>query len=251
MLHTSVGKYGYGIHAAVNDSTAMSQWGASQSTNQLDFYMDSSVRGDGNSSNYARISGFAGINSKENTYAKKGRLIRSDRLILRSIVNWITIYETVSNHSERYNVYINESLPTILLDTSDIKYRGDGIFSRNTYINNEDEIQTNYHADKFTKTSALLSKYLNANVTAEVTPTQIKEFVGRNYSTSFRVISDSDRYSEFIFNSKDGFVRGSYIGAFKLDQKLLKQHEFYIPNLNKADELECCLNSGYPIPNAV
>lgn len=240
LIYPSIGRTGYEINVIVNNSTSYSDWSWSQSTNQLDFSMQGSVRGDGNSSVYKSIQGFSGIGLKDNTYTKKGRLIKSDNLALSSRVNWIYIDEAVTNKSERYSVKINESIPVVLLEKSDIRYRGDGIYSRSNYVNNEDKIYTNYQANKFSKTTTLLSRYLNANIIADVTPVSVNEFIGRNFSTNFALSSESDKYARIAFKSDKENIDNVYLGSLTISNRISILHKFSKVEGENEEWLDCC-----------
>lgn len=192
-----------------------------------------------------KIDGLGGVGLKETTYAKEGRLKEDSRLSAGSSVNFISIDEVVSNKSEKYSVNINESMPIYLLNVGETTYRGEGIYKRNSYTNNEDEIMTSYHATKFSESSAFLAKYRNALIIADVTPTGIAEFVGENYSTTIQLASQSDLYSGFKFRSPDTHIEEDYVGSFKMSKKLSKEHGFRKESEDLENMLDCC-PSAYP-----
>jgi hypothetical protein len=231
---------GYDIDVIVNNTTGQSHWGWSQSTRELDFSMDGNVKGDGNSSSYKIIKGFAGIGMRDNTYARNGRLIESNSLLLSSRINWIYIDEAVTNNAELYSVKINESLPTLLLEKRDIRYRGDGISTRSSYVNNEYKIYTNYYANRFSKSTAVLSRYLDAKIYSDVTPASISELIGRNFSTDFIISSESDKYSELSFKSDDENIGESYLGSFTINNKISKSNKYNIEEHEDEERLGCC-----------
>lgn len=243
ILPISEAKVGYSIDVTVNNSTAKSEFSRSQSTNVLRFTVDSACSGNGNSSKYKKIDGFAGIGIKDTTYARKGRMIAKETLKLSSTVNWIKIYETVSglplnetpdqgnsavieHQTDHYTAEINESIPTILLDRNEIYYRGDGINTRNEYRNNGDEFVTNYYATALTKSEAYAGVYNNALILADIIPGRVNAFVGQNFSSVFRLSSASDRYSGFGFASGNEFMEETYLGSFNIDTKIIIVHKF-------------------------
>lgn len=245
ILAQAEAKIGYDISVTVNNSTASSFWGRSHYTSVFDFNSESHTKGDGNTSKYIKISGLAGVNSKEITYTKNGRLKEDNRLSAGSNVNFISINEAVSNKSEEYKATINESMSSFLLSADQVVYRGDGIYKRNSFTNNKDEIMTSFHAKKFSESSAFLAKYRNALIVVDVTPAKIFEFVGENYSTTFQMASESDMYSGFKFRSPDEFIEEDYVGSFKLNEKISKKHSFQMYNNDLESELACC-STAYP-----
>ena len=243
ILAQADGKVGYDIYATVNDSNASSSFGWSHHTTILSYNLVGSIKGDGNSSQYIKINGFDNINLKENTHTKSGRLKEDKRLSIASQINSISIDEDVTDNPEAYRVEINESMPTSLLNVEQITYRGEGIYKRNSYTNNNDEIATDYQAKKFSENSAFLGIYRNAFILAEVTPGRVDKFLGENYSTVFQVSSDSDLYSGFKFKSSNNLIDESYVGSFKLNAKVSRVHSF---EWSPADDdwLGCC-PTGY------
>ncbi len=244
------GKVGYDIHVLVNNETMSTHWGRSHWTSPLSFNSDEKCKGDGNSSKYIKIDGFSGINFRETTHTKKGRLLEQKQVSLVSFLNWIYIDEVVSDKSERYHVKINESTPTSLLYLEDTTYRGDGIFKKQSFTNSADEITTDYNAKKFSKSSVFLGVYRNAIVTADLTPSSLNEFLGENYSTQYKMTSDSDLYSAFRFKSSDELIDENYIGSVKITNSISKVHtfdrsdeEYYV------DEWLACCPKGYDYPD--
>jgi hypothetical protein len=243
VLAQADGKVGYDIYAKVNDSNTSSSFGWGHHTTVLSYDLESSIKGDGNSSKYIKVNGFDNINLKENTHTKNGRLKEDKRLSIASQVNSVSINEGVTSNPETYQVEINESMPSSLLNEEEITYRGDGINKRNSYTNNNDEIITDYQAKKFYENSAFLGVYRNAFVKAYVTPAGVGKFIGENYSTIFQVSSDSDLYSGFKFKSSDGLIDESYVGSFKLNAKVSRVHSFEWSPIDD-DWLGCC-STGY------
>lgn len=224
------GRIGYDINVIVNNSTSSSHWGWSHYTTVFSMDWTSQSKGDGNSSKYIKISGIEGINLKETTATKEGRLKEERRISLASHFSWLYIDEVVSNRSERYQVKINESMPASLLSVSSIMYRGEGIRRKGIYINNADTINTDYQAKKFSESSAFLAIYQNALITADLTPSRVLEFAGENYSTVFRASTESDRYTGFRFRSRDDVIEEDYIGSYKMSKYIKKVHEFHRPD---------------------
>ena len=243
ILTQAEGQVGYRIYATVNNSTANSSFGWSHQTTVLTYNLESHIKGDGNSSKYINVNGFDDINLKENTYTKNGRLKEDKRLSIASQVNWIYIEQNYSHDKDTYHVEINESMPSNLLNVEEITYRGDGIYKRNSYTNNEDKIMTNYQAKKFSESSAYLAVYRNAFIVADLTPASVVQFVGENYSSLFQVSSDSDIYTGFKFESSNELIDESYIGSFKLNTKVSKVHSFE-RSQEEDDWLGCC-PTGY------
>ncbi len=245
VLSLAQAQVGYDISVTVNDSNASSSWGWSHSTTVLGFNSESHFKGDGNTSKYIRINNLANINLKETTYTKEGRLKEDKQLSIGSRVNWISIEESVTDKSERYIAKINESMPSHLLCVDEIKYHGKGINKRTSYINNEDEIMTNFQAKKFSESSSFLAKYRNAFIVADVRPAQVFEFAGENYSTVFRVASESDQHSGLRFKSSDEFIDQNYDGSFKLTQKISKYHSFKWDGDDDLDNVLACCPIAY------
>jgi len=243
ILTQAEGQVGYDVHATVNNSTASASFGWSHHTTVLTYNLESHVKGDGNSSKYININGFDDINLKENTHTKQGRLKEDKRLSIASQVNWISIDQNYTSNLDAYHVEINESMPSSLLNVEEIAYRGEGIYKRNSYINNKDEIMTDYQAKRFSESSAYLAVYRNALIVADVTPAGVVKFVGENYSTLFQVSSDSDLYSGFKFKSPNELIDESYVGSFKLNTKVSQVHSFE-RSPEEDDWLGCC-PTGY------
>lgn len=243
ILAQAEGQVGYDVYAKVNNSTASSSFGWSHQTNVLTYNLESHIKGEGNSSKYININGFDDINLKENTYTKQGRLKEDKRLSIASQVNWISIEERYTSNLDAYHVEINESMPSNLLNVEEIAYRGEGIYKRNSYTNNDDEIMTNYQAKKFSESSAYLAVYRNAFIVADVTPAGVVKFIGENYSTLFQVSSDSDLYTGFKFKSANELIDQSYVGSFKLNTKVSKVHSFE-RSVDEDDWIGCC-PTGY------
>jgi len=238
------GKIGYDIGVTVSNSTSQSQWGRSQSTAVLTFHSDTVFNGDGNTSKYLNIVGFAGIGLKENTYTKEGRLRYEDLIELTSQENYIFIDKTVTNNSEFYRCEINESLPTFLYNENKIYYRGAGIRARNRYYNNEDALYTKYYSNRFSKTVRYAGTYTNGLITAEVTPARVDEEVLKNSATAFVLSSSSDQYSGFAFVSDSvPIIEEIYLGSFDINQIITKEYEG-AKEVDLTGWLECCFSEG-------
>ena len=228
-------KMGYDISVTVNDSNGTSHYGVSQYTSVLNFQLSGSCSGDGNASRYDKVDGLAGNDFKETMFTKKGRLISSDQLTAISLEGNILIDEIVQNKSNYFAIAINESLPTIIYQKNDIYYRGDGIYQKDTYSNNEDHINTNYHANLFTKSVSYAGVYRGASIEAEITPTNVSETGGRNYSTAFRLSSGSDQYSGLAFKSDGNFIEEVYRGKYNINVLTTQDHKINYFNLSLFD----------------
>lgn len=248
MLATSClaeGRIGYDISVTVNDSNKSTSWSRSHFTSAFEFNSESHYKGDGNSSKYILLKGLDDVTFKENTYTKQGRLKEDSLLTSGSSVNYVTIDENVSNNAEKYNVKINESMPSYLMSVEDIMYRGDGISKRNSFKNNDEEIITSYRAKKFSESSAFLAKYRNALIISEVIPSGIEEFVGENYSTVIQLASESDIYSGFKFRSPDRYIEEDYVGSFRMSKRITSENRFQYNEDDMRGMLDCC-TSAYP-----
>jgi hypothetical protein len=245
ILAQADGKVGYSISVTVNDSNASTSWGRSHFTSVFDFNSESHTKGDGNSTQYAKISGLTGVSLLETTHTKEGRLKEDKRLSAISSVNSIAIDESVSNNAEKYSVTINESMPSYLISVSEVQYRGEGINKRSNYINNDDEIMTRYQAKKFSESTAFLAKYRNALIVADVTPNEIVEFIGENYSTVLQTSSNSDMYSGFKMRSSNEFIDQDYFGQFKINRRVEKSHSFAKQDADDLESLLDCCPSEY------
>ncbi len=178
---------------------------------------------------------------KETTYAREGRIKEDRHIAITSYVQSISISESVTNNSEKYVVSITESMPASLLNVEEIMYRGEGINKWNSYINNDDKIMTNYHGKKFSESSVFFGKYLDSTIRAEVTPGNVYEFAGENYSTTYRVVSESDLYSKLKLKSTNDFIEEDYFGSFLMNKKMETNHKYLlIDDESGNDWLECC-----------
>ncbi len=253
-------KVGYSINVDVDGT----KWGHSKYTEILNFKSDSECNGRGNSSKYVNVPGFAGIGFKETTYTKEGRLATKNALNLSAKFNWIYITENVDGAeyvndtdtdadtgsntdeinitqvaSDSYSVEINESIPTIVRADDEISYIGEGIYTRNSYHNNEDKISTSYQATNFSKAARYVGVYSNAFIRAHVTPGSVEEDILKNSITNFRVLSLSNRYSRLQYKSDDACSDEEYVGDFRISRTISKRTRF---NLSREELswLGCC-----------
>lgn len=230
-------KIGYDMNVVVSNSTMQSNWRRSQSTEVLALQIDGEFSGEGNFTKYLVIDGFAGIGMKENTFAKDGRIRSEDRINLNSEEEYIYINQIWDNESERYFCEINESLPTLLYNENNIRFRGESIRSRSNYKNNEDCIYTKYYSNELIKSVRYFGLYSNALITAKVTPDSVEENVTRNSLLAFGLSSSSDRYSELGFVSGgEQLIEENYVGSFTISETITKQYEGL--NLNMSEEME-------------
>ncbi|HWQ19695.1 MAG TPA: hypothetical protein VN455_07940 [Methanotrichaceae archaeon] len=234
----SEAKMGYDIAVNVNGL----HWSRSQSTEFLNLRMDSACNGVGNSSKYVKITGLAGIGMKDTTHSSKGKLISEERLNLSSY--WVStdIEESYNISTHQFIADINETMPTFLSDENSLVYQGDGIYSRNLYQNNGDDISTDYLGSYLSKAIRYAGIYKNAKIHTVVGPTSVDETVFKNEAWAFRLSSESDTYSGLRYKGKDGILDDSYAGAFKVEEKMLKGFDFSTTEFEEKSEgwLECC-----------
>lgn len=246
-------KVGYSVSVDVDGT----KWGRSKYTEVLNFKSEGECSGKGNSSKYVNVPGFSGIGLKEITYTKEGRLATKNALNLTAKFNWIYITESVDGAeyinvtdeedntidviqtaNDKYYAEINESMPTLIRTDDEIQYIGEGIYTRNSYSNNEDKICTIYQATNLSKAAKYIGAFSNAVVQATVTKGFVDEDILKSSATSFRVLSYSDRYSRLKFKSDDKYSDEEYIGNFKISRTISKRSRF---NLTKEEEwLGCC-----------
>ena len=232
-------KVGYSLYVQVNDANNTSSWGRSSYTNVLAFISDGQCTGNGNSSKYVSLSGFAGLGFKESGYTREGRLIDSNKISVVSQARDIHIEETGTENSTVYTAYINESLPTVLYHADDLYYRGIGIRNRNTYTNSKDKIFTNYFGTSLSKSIKYGGIYKDARIYATVTPSSVDEHVLENRTSAFSISSTSDRYTGFGFTTGNEFLEQAYTGSFNLESKLMMGRKFLIDN-DTDSYLPCC-----------
>lgn len=254
-LPLSQARVGYNLNVVVENTTdmSMSSWGRSQSTAAMNFQFEGTSTGNGESSKYIRIGGFAGLGYKENTYTNPGRLIAGETIDLKSDINYIIIDEAGDEKSDRYTAKINESLPILMSVDNRIYYLGDGIWNRNKYVNNDDLIYSNYHGKMFTKASNYRAFVDETLINVDITPYYVNEDIKKNSLTSFGVSSNSDRYSSLRYISADDtLIEGDYWGSFTINQKINKIHGFE-NDFDEVDWLECFLTekSDPPIIDSV
>lgn len=246
-------KVGYSIGVDVDGT----KWGRSKYTEVLNFKSESECSGKGNSSKYVNVPGFAGIGFKEITYTKEGRLATKNTLNLSAKFNWVYITENVDGAeyindtdtetgeinitqvaSDNYYAEINESIPTLVRTDDEISYVGDGIYTRNSYQNNEDKICTNYHATNLSKAARYVGVYSNAFIRAHVAPGLVEEDVLKSSATAFRVLSLSDRYSRLRYKTDNVYSDEEYVGSFRISRTISKRSRF---NFSREDiGLGCC-----------
>ncbi len=248
-------KVGYCIEVTVNNSTMSSSWSRCQSTVPLTFDTETRVTGNGNFSRRVDVDGFAKIGLQEASHGGDGRLVLSDLLSLSSQVNWIEINEEVINESRyipvrdqyRYTVKINESIPTSLYNRQSILYKGKGIYTKNSYINDDKTIATNYHATNLLKTVINVGILApQAYVFADVTPARSLQAIFEKRGMAFRITSTSDIYSGFTFVSDDAVIDEAYLGNFKMSKSILSQLNYTYPeDLGlREDFLPCCASEN-------
>ncbi len=265
VLATSEAKVGYSINVDVNGT----KWSRSQSTEVLNFRADSDLNGKGNSSKYMNVPGFAGIGLKEITYTKYGKLSDKNGLNITAKLNWIYINENIDDRpannttvtqddgtvvnitvpaKSHYYAEINESIPTAVRSDDELSYSGQGIYSRNSYTNNEDKLFTNYYAKNFSKIARFVGVYTNALVRTDITPGRVSEIVMKNSTTAFRLLSLSDRYTRLKYQTRDAFSDEEYVGRFKIDRKFSNNNRFRISS--DYYWLDCCSpDMGYMQPS--
>jgi uncharacterized protein YxeA len=246
-------KVGYSVSVDVDGT----KWGRSKYTEVLNFKSESECSGKGNSSKYVNVPGFAGIGFKEITYTKEGRLAAKNTLNLSAKFNWVYITENVDGAeyindtengnntinitqtaSDNYYAEINESIPTLVRTDDEISYVGEGIYTRNSYNNNEDKICTSYHATNLSKAARYVGVYSNALVRAHVAPGLVEENVLKSSATAFRVLSLSDRYSRLRYRTDDVYSDEDYVGSFRISRTISKRSRF---NFSREEiGLGCC-----------
>lgn len=255
LLSNAGAKVGYVIDVDVDGT----HWSRSQYTEVLNFKSESECSGKGNSSKYVNVPGFAGIGLKELTYTKQGRLATKSALNLSAKFNWIYIDELVngaqyynetiddstndtiniSRQADDYYAEINESIPTLLRTDDQIAYRGEGIYTRNSYTSDEDRICTSYQATNLSKAARFAGVYSNSLIRVHVSPGNVDELQLKNTATAFRVLSSSDRYSRLGYRSGKTYSDEVYVGSFNIDRTISKRTRF---NLTSVDVgwLGCC-----------
>lgn len=247
-------KIGYSVNVDVDGT----KWGRSKYTEVMNFKSESECSGKGNSSKYVNVPGFSGIGFKEITYTKEGRLATKNALNLTAKFNWVYITEDVDGAEfvnetdekngsinvvqiakDNYYAEINESMPTLVRTDDEIQYIGEGIYTRNSYSNNEDKICTSYQATNLSKAARYVGAFSNAVVKAHVAKDIVDVDVLSSTATSFRVLSYSDRYSRLKFKSGNAYSDEEYVGNFKISRTISKRSRF---NLTKeeAQWLGCC-----------
>jgi len=233
-------KIGYDMNVVVGDNNSTSTWSRSQSTSILSFNLESEFTGNGTYFKRARMSGFAGQGMGENTYASQGNIVDQSIIQAMSDENWIHIEQTTSDDNpERYEILINESLPTVIYNEDDLYYRGDNIRTRNFYYNDKDKIFTDYEGQRLLKSARFGSVYSDSLIYANVTPYQTEELVLTNRTTAFTISSNSDKYSGLGFGTylDEYNIEQDYHGSFTIDQKITSQYGY---NVSEADDPWLC-----------
>jgi len=250
LLYTSAcstAKQGYQLNVRVNDSTGSSAWGYSTVTNTLSFKSLSEISGTGNSSKYVKVSDIGGMSLKDSGYTKQGRLITNNTMNVASTVNYIHIQETAheDSTSTSYSAVINQSVPTVMYDADELYYRGEGMNSRNLYINGKDKIYTALSGTTLTKSLIFGSTSKEALIFADVTPHSVLENVLENRTTAFRIMSAADENTKFRFTTGDDVaLEQEYVGAFQLSTKLIKGNVYHYQN-DFGDVCSVCGETGY------
>lgn len=246
-MPVSNAKIGYDINVEVGDNNSTSTWSRSQSTAILSCNLEGEASGNGTYSKRVRLSGFAGQGMSENTYAKKGNIVDQNIIQAMSDENWIHIEQTASNDTlERYDVFINESLPTVLYNEDDLYYRGEGIRTRNSYISDKDKIYTSYEAQRLLKSTRYGSVYSDSLIYANVTPYRTEELILTNRTTAFTLSSDSDKYTglgigNYLDDKYD--IEQDYYGSFTVNQKITSRYGYNVSDTD--NPWLCAILSGW------
>jgi hypothetical protein len=235
----SSAKIGYSINVKVNNSS----WGYSESTEILSFKADSKVDGNGRCSKYVSINGFASNDLKENTYADKGSISAENSLSVKSLMNYVHITEHVDNDSNRYNVEINESMPTVIISKDDFFYKGKGMYNRNKYVSGDNIINTDYYGGRLLKTVSYVGTHANSLIHADVTPSGALSTILRNETMALGLHSTSDKYSALSYQSGQTLWKESYSGLFTINANLIRREAFNFQQ--DEDQLGCCYDSTY------
>lgn len=248
-------KVGYCIEVTVNNSTMSSSWSRCQSTVPLSFNTETRITGTGNFSRRQSLDGFAKIGMKEALHGDQGKLTLSDLLSLSSRVDWIEINEVVENESrylninasDHYTIKINESIPTSLYIKQNLLYQGRGMYARNRYTNDDNNILTSYYGTQLLKSVVSLGMLApRAYTFADVTPARATETVLEKRGVAFKLSSTSNRYSGFGVSSKDGFIEETYWGSFKLAKTVTSQlnYTYFDYSEDSGDYIPCCADAS-------
>ncbi|MFB3764215.1 MAG: hypothetical protein ACE14P_03095 [Methanotrichaceae archaeon] len=243
IIVNSDAKIGYNINVDVSGT----KWSRSQITEVLNFRTDGQITGTGNSSKYVNIPGFAGIGVKETTYTKKGKLSNTNNLNITAKLNWIYINENIDDHpainktifengtviyvpvvqaSSHYYAEINESIPTLVRSEDETYYSGEGIYTRNRYVNDQDLLCTDYYANNLSKAARFAGVYSNAMIITDIIPGNINELDLTNSATAFRLQSISDKSTRLKYQSGSSVSDEEYVGKFKIDRKFSRRSTF-------------------------
>lgn len=240
-------KIGYNLDIDVEGT----RWSKSNAAEHVSFEFDGSCVGDGRSYKHVKLGGFMGIGLEESTYAKEGRLDRTDKISLDSGGDscGFKITEIVSDSSNHYNCYIDEYFPIILYAESVLHYRGDGINSKNIYGGgnvNRSKIYTNYHGDRLSKTVRSVAVAGNSKFSVDIVPGNVTEkYHVTSSAAGFSMSSFSDQYSEFGFRANGAQVENIYLGKFNIKSKMTLPYEIMeYPNCEPW--LKCCLSENDP-----
>jgi len=263
ILVNSDAKIGYNINVDVSGT----KWSRSQSTEVLNFRTDGKCTGIGNSSKYVNIPGFAGIGVKENTYTKQGKLSNTNSLNVTALLNWIYINENIDDQpatnttitlangtivyipvqaQSEYYAEINESIPTLVRSQDETYYSGLGIYTRNSYKNDQDQFCTDYYATNLSKAAGFAGVYSNAIILTDITPGNINEIDLQNSASAFRLQSVSDKSTKLKYISGNSVSDEEYVGKFTIDRKISRRTTF---NYTEEDD-DYWLGCGcYPYPS--
>ncbi len=250
VLVNSDAKIGYNINVDVSGT----KWSRSQSTEVMNFREDGQCTGTGNSSKYVNIPGFAGIGVKETTYAKQGKLSNTNSLNVTALLNWIYINENIDDQpatnrtitlangtiinvpvqaQSEYYAEINESIPTLVRSEDETYYSGLGIYTRNNYKSDQDQLYTDYYATNLSKAARFAGVYSNAMIITDVTPGNIDELDLQNSATAFRLQSISDKSTKLKYKSGNSVSSEEYVGKFTIDRRISRRSTF---NFSRGDD---------------
>jgi len=224
IVHISNASVGYSMNVMVNNTT----WSLTKSTQVLSFQLESSVKGNGNSSKYLSLKGLTNNNSLwENTYTREGNLTDQNRIDVKSTVDYIHIKEHVDADSNHYSAEINESMPTVVFSQDDFFFKGKQVFSRNRYVNDNTVLKTNYHGTKLLKTIDYAGTFTNSITFADLSTSSAATRSLKNESTALSLYSVSDQYSGLLYRSCKGTWDEDYFGLFNINRYILEKNVFH------------------------
>jgi hypothetical protein len=220
---------GYEVVVSVDNTT----WSIERSTLSCTFEMEGEVKGTGMVMRDTAINNVAGVNAKETTHTRYGKINISEKTTLLSKEGPVVIMTNIkggnvsTNESvnittnESVNVTISEAWPTFLSISKTVAYSGDGLSTRERYENNGDIICTSFNAKRLAKVSRLDTVLLGRRISVEVQPGSVNETLRMSKSTLFVLSSNttsgashvgcrSGEGKEKIESSED------YIGNFKI-----------------------------------